>query len=94
MTPDDIIDLGELEFKSEDFDELNPLDWYVENPKEEVADFCNEKLRRVLSKAPKVWHVQDWEKHKLSDVWHPTGPSSLDTHEARLVCIKEIKETP
>lgn len=74
-----------MEFKPEMFNELNPTDWYVENPKEEVAEFCNKKLKEWLDAAPTVYG-----RSGISG-WFPEGPG-VNTHEGKLVCIKEIKK--
>lgn len=57
----------------------------------EAMDKANALLDEHLKTLPRVWHVENWKEHVLSDVWHPTGPSHPDTHSALLWGVEPIK---
>lgn len=80
------MNLGELEFKAEDFDGLRNEFWFPE-----LLQQANRILREKLEKATIVktlshhdWHQGEWE--------HIDGRPIKYTHTARLVCIEPIKQ--
>lgn len=75
------MNLGELEFKAEDFSGISYGD-------QNFADRANGLLRERLEKAQKVY------THELKYAlvfWAERVPNQYDTHTARLVCIEEMK---
>jgi hypothetical protein len=80
------MNLGELEFKPEDF-ELCKGELTEERMIQRAAQLANNFLREKLAKAPEVqsnWSVGKYHWCEINRV--------RDTHRARLVCIEEVGE--
>lgn len=92
------MNLGDLEFKPEDFYEhiedaikFNAFEQLVQV----VTNEANRILREKLVKAPEVFGT--YREGCLSSVWRVGTPfggwsKTLDAHRARLVCIEEIEK--
>lgn len=84
------MNLGELEFKAEDF-ELCKGELTEERMVQRAAHLANSILREKLEKAPEV------ERTALihgpyGKIWKNKGTVSSPAYRARLVCIEEIKK--
>lgn len=79
------MELKELEFKTEDFDNAPILGDY---DADDMTEYFNRILREKLEKAPEVfaskYGLQTWIKFKSG------SDKFRDTHRARLVCIEEL----
>lgn len=93
------MNLGDLEFKSEDFEEVIKVEGFgrsiTKGLSERIMHSANRILREKLSKAPEVFGT--YREGCLSSVWRVGTPfggwsQTLDAHRARLVCIEEIEK--
>ena len=78
--------LTDLEFKAEDFERLETLEYWWK----EIADEVNRLLRERLEKAPKVWGKEDRDFGLMVYFDDEDGPDE-PTHTASLICVEEIK---
>jgi hypothetical protein len=92
------MELGELEFKPEDFDEISGTILLTNQWREVAASVASALLREKLSKAPVV-HGRDniitgttWSLEIAPQVIKEF-PNLKPHHEARLVCIQPIEST-
>lgn len=79
------MNLGELEFKAEDFPECDQVDTDGDLSRS-CAIRANERLRERLEKAKEVTGYMHSDGYFILD----SSPQNGDTHSARLVCIEEV----
>lgn len=91
------MNLGELEFKSEDCDRLSMVringEWIPEGEPVFTVECANRILREKLEKAKTVYliHKEDWEPLAWVEGAVLSRNDIAFSHTARLVCIEEIK---
>lgn len=83
-----------MKFKPEDFNSLLTGAFPAQmDIKSVAAILANAKLQEWLDKAPRaakcVGLVSGWDAYELHENWAFTP--SVYSHEAKLVCIKEVK---
>jgi hypothetical protein len=90
------MELGDLEFKAEDFKELETYRGNarptIETAGAVLANFCNALLRDRLARAPQLTGFVGDDGEPVHE-WEPENEDSEDdSHSGRLVCIQPRRQ--